>query len=335
MKYSDGNHAPHLDLLNLRSCHIDDVLAFAHGWGLLGTALRWELVDRGLYAPMAGTWAETVVYPGIPLENGEAQVSGRGYFKHCFKKPPEEVPSETACLKEVYGEWVDPGPHLTGDPAHDARELAVGYSAVAPSYATFTDGAEDFQRAYREIESGEASLLDQWGGAARAEISLSFAGRTPRLAFYYPSLLDACFIMTMMDVERDNLRRCPECRRFWRRETSDSRRTTRRIFCPLPDEPDVPKDSRAPDPEGRSCARRAHNRKADQRGSWGQFLEREAPHLIPGLPCAEANVQHPYDMRKEMPPDVWTLARQWAEGVARRSSRPYDMWLEPFLGTDS
>ncbi len=325
--YSDSSTGPHIDLMNLASYSVADVLGFIRKWGMLGTALRYDYL--GIKDFRAETWGSHRVFSRYFLDS-EGYMEGERYFERCFKRPPREVPFGYGSLREVYGEWVDTGPELTGNPRADAHE-ALWHSGVAYFHQTFTDHARQFQDSCQALyrgETGEMGFPD-WGRDTKAFPQLVWVDGAPRMGFRFSSLLDACYLMVMLDQQKGVIRKCPECGQFWR-QTEKTRRT--RLFCPSKDEPNY--DEWQSGPPSRSCTRRAHNRKSDQRFSWDCFLQAEAPDLKTLLESVHGKVKHPYDMLGDMSPEVRLLARQWAEQVARKSDRKYDMWLEPFLRRD-
>ncbi len=325
--YSNEGTAPHVDLMNLDPAIVSEVLAFVEQWGLLGTALRFDfLTSENDPGNPRYTWGGQDVY----TSGVRSHWTGDEYFEHCFKRPPSEVPFGFKGLWENYGEWADPGPDLTGDRRRDAYQVTY-HSGVAEHHQTFSDGARGFQRDLENLRRGVGDLglqEDGWGWDVKANPHVKWVSGIPRMGFDYPSLLDACYLMAMLDTEKDALHRCPECGRFWR-QTKATRRS--RVYCP-PDDEDRQYHDPQNGPPSRSCTRRALNRKTDQRRSWNRFLERESPELIAGLPSSNGRVRHPHDMRDEIPLEVQELARRWARRVLRKSSRSYDMWLEPFVG---
>ena len=329
--YSGQSSSPHLDLLNLEPFQVYDVLHFVEKWGLLGTALR--SYSLGIDALMNGantitemSWGEQRILSEVRPSNGYMEYwSGSDYFERCFKKHPDEVAFGEGNLWENYGEWVDPGPELTGDPKKDEYRVQ-SHGGVAEHYQTFSDNARQFQDYYRDVQQGKGriglSSKFALGWKLYVQPNLQRIGDSLRMGFEYSSLLDACYLMVMLDAERDSLRQCPECRRFWRHKGNTRQN---RIYCPPEEE-----HYYFVDPMSQGCGRRANNRKSNQRGSWMRFLQNTAPEIIPDLTAKNGKIEHPYDVSGEMSDEAYALARQWAEQVFRKSPRSYDMWLEPF-----
>jgi len=336
---SESNGTPYEDLLNTDARDIDEVLAFAQQWGLLGTALRWHAIDPFVY-PHYGdvtarpSWGDVrVITPNVvfmdkdPNYGVEYVMRGDQYFEHCFKRHPKNVLYGPNSLQEVYGEWVDPGPELTSDPPCDSHRIQ-NWGGVAERYQTFTVAANDFAEAAADLRNGIAnpnqssSLNTELEWQLRVYPSVVLEQRN--LAFRFSTLLDACYLMLMFDHLRGRLHKCPECHKYWRDPSPEDGRGGTKKYCPE-------------EPYERGCRRRAHDRKNDQRRSWRQYLEDRAPHLLETLPKPKRNsdyVQHPIDLLGQ--PEHWSgevpeLASMWASRVRRKSQREFDEWIDPIL----